>query len=82
MCVCVWGGGGWNRVGEDMGSGQGYRKQSFSYVKQWLNLIYIAIKFRYDIPKGYRVMGCAKIVLEIILRNITQKISKGEQPFV
>ena len=56
-----------------MGSGKGYRKQSFLYVKQWLHLIYIATKFHADIPNGYRVMGCAKIVLEINLRDITQK---------
>ena len=35
-------------------------KQSFLYVTQCLNLIYIAIKFHYDIAKGYLVIGVQK----------------------
>ena len=35
-------------------------KQSFIYMTQCVNLIYIAIKFHHEIPMGYLVMGCAK----------------------
>ena len=43
-------------------------KQSFLYVTPCLYLIYIVIKFQYDIPKGYLVMGCAK-TLKTVLKN-------------
>ena len=35
-------------------------KQSLLYVTQCLNLKYIAIKFRHDIPNGYPIMGLQK----------------------
>ena len=43
-------------------------KQSFLFVTQYmyLNLIYVAIKFHHEIPKGSLVMGCAKSVLKLI----------------
>ena len=56
--------------------------QSFLYVTQCLNLIYIAIKFHYDIPMGYLVMGCAKLVLKNNQRDVTPKLSKGKQTFL
>ena len=49
---------------------------------QCLNLIYIAIKFHYDVLKGYLVMGCAKIILKINQRDVTPKQNEGEQPFL
>ena len=36
-------------------------KQSFLYVKEYHNIIYIAIKFHYDIPKGFLINICAKL---------------------
>ena len=39
-------------------------------------------KFHYDIPKGYIVIGCAKIVLKINQRDITPKISKVKERFL
>ena len=33
-------------------------------------------------PRGYQVMGYAKIVLEINQKDITPKLSKGEKPFL
>ena len=49
---------------------------TLGYATQCLNLIYIAIKFHYHIPKDYLVMGCANIVLKINQRDITPKLSK------
>ena len=40
------------------------------------------IKFHYNIPKGYLVMGCAKIDLKINQTDVTPKLNKGEQPFL
>ena len=40
-------------------------KQSFVYMTQCVNLIYIAIKFHHEISMGNLVMGCAKTVLKL-----------------
>ena len=58
------------------------KKQSFLYVTQCLNLIYIAIKIHYHIPKGYLVMGCAKNSLKNNQRDIIPNLSKGKLPFL
>ena len=48
-------------------------EEIFLYVTQCLYLIFIAIKHYYNIPKGFLVMGSAKIVLEIDQRDVTHR---------
>ena len=65
-----------------MGAGQGRARgqlagqweQLFSYVTHCINLVYIALHFHEDIPKGYLFMGCTRTALEIYQRDRGVKI--------
>ena len=48
-----------------------------------LAIIHIAIKFHQDIPNGYLVMACIRIVWKKKnQREVTQKQRKGDQSFL
>ena len=64
-------------------------EQSFLHATRCPDLIHIVIKFHQDIPYGYLVMACIRIVWrkkkkkkkKIHQRKVTQKLRKGEQSF-
>ena len=58
-------------------------EQSFLYSTHRLNLIHIAIKLHQDIPYGYLVMACARIVWkEILSERRNSESKKGRESFL
>ena len=58
------------------------RKQSFLCMTRRRDQIHILIKLHEDIPNGYGVMLCTRILEKINQRSITWKLRKGEQSFL